>query len=134
MFYKYTQGQAKYVHLSVFVPPPHTCAHTHAHTYMDKQRGTAELGVTGDWGWAQGGLRLNRQTDLHQPLTGRPETRQGWGLWQARVSHLPTWVPCPAPQVSQEEGDRGGEGPGDIASSTVICSHSLTLHGVSVWV
>ena len=32
------------------------------------------------------------------------------------------------------EGDRGGEGPGDIASSTVICSHSLTLHGVSVWV
>ena len=48
VFYKYTQGQAKYVHPSVSVPH-HTCTrtHTYTHTHRDKQRGTAECGVMG---------------------------------------------------------------------------------------
>lgn len=38
VFYKYTQGQAKYVHPSVSVPPPHVHTHAHIHTRTETSR------------------------------------------------------------------------------------------------
>lgn len=133
MFYKYTQGQAKYVHLSVFVPPPHMRTHTRAHIHGQAERDSRT--------WSHRGLGLGpgwseAKRPGRPPSTPHREARDQAGLGALANQGLPppNLGSLPCPQVSQEEGDRGREGPGDIASSTVICSHSLTLHGVSVWV
>ena len=116
----------------------HLDTHIHVHTgvqaclistHEDKRiRGphthTAELGVTGDWGWAQGGLRLKwpDRTSINPSQGGQGPGRVGdSGRPGSPTSQL--GFPALPPSFLRKRGEKGREGPGDVVSS----SHMLTI-------
>ena len=110
MFYKYTQGQAKYVHPSVSVPPPHVHTHAHIHTHTQGQaERDSRTWSRGHWGWAQGGLRLKGRTGPRS--TPRREARDQAGLGTLANQGVPPpylgSLPCP-PGFSGRGGQGGG--------------------------
>lgn len=112
---------------------PTTRAHTrtHTHTHRDEQRGDSRM-------WSHGHWELGpRWSEAKRPdRTSLNPSQGGQGPGRAGDSGKPgfpppSWVPCPAPRFLRKRGWGGGLVTLPPAQSY---AHSVTLHGVSVWV